>query len=104
MPMNSFKILLSASVLALAGPVAMAQPYGTWNNMPPPGNGGGSQILNNQINLDNNWSNLHASVGTVGGDVAVQGPAAGNPIDIPPLNNTRGVNNQNVGPNPRIGS
>jgi len=102
--MNSFKIFLSASVLALAGTVAMAQPYGTWNNMPPPGNGNGSQILNNQINLDNNWSNLHASVGTVGGDVAVQGAAGGNLIDITTMNDTKVFNNQNVGPNASIGS
>jgi hypothetical protein len=88
--MNSFKILLSASVLALASTVAMAQT--------------GSQILNNQINLDNNWSNLHTSVGQIGGDVVVQGAAGGNLIDITTMNDTTVLNNQNVGPNASVGS
>ena len=102
--MNSFKTLLSASILALAGTVAIAQPSGTWNGMTPPDNGSGSQILNNQINLDSNWSNLHVSVGTVGGDVVAQGAAGGNMIDITTMNNTKVLNNQNVGPNASIGS
>ena len=89
--MNSFKILLSASVLALAGTAAIAQPSG-------------SQILNNQINLNNNWSNLNTTVGVIGGDVVVQGAAAGNLIDITTMNDTTVVNNQNVGPNASIGS
>lgn len=100
--MNCFRVLLSASLLAVAGTAAMAQTYGTWNGMPTPGNG--SQILNNQINLNNNWSDLHASVGTVGGDVVAQGAAGGNLIDITTMNNTKVFNNQIVGPNASIGS
>jgi len=100
--MNSFRVLLSASLLAVAGTAAMAQPYGTWNGTPTPGNG--SQILNNQINLDNNWSDLHATVGTVGGDVVAQGAAGGNLLDITTMNNTKVFNNQIVGPNAAIGS
>ncbi len=64
----------------------------------------GSQIINNQINLQNNWSNLNVSVDTVGGDVVAQGAAAGNLIDITTMNNTRVNNNQIVGPDATIGS
>jgi hypothetical protein len=84
------KMLLSVSLLVMTGLSALAQT--------------GSQILNSQINLDNNWSNLHATVGTIGGDVVVQGAAGGNLIDITTMNNTKVLNNQIVGPNASIGS
>ena len=101
--MNCLRIILSASVLALAATSAPAQTYGTWNNPPhPPGSG--SQILNNQINLNNNWSDLHATVGTVGGDVVAQGAAGGNLLDITTMNNTKVDNNQIVGHDAAIGS
>ena len=64
----------------------------------------GSQILNNQINLQNAWSNLTGSVNTVGGDAVAQGSAAGNMIDITTMNNTRVFNEQIVGPQANIGS
>jgi hypothetical protein len=103
MTMKSFQILLSASVLALAATSAPAQTYGTWNN-PPSAPGDGSNILNTQINLQNNWSNLSATVDTVGGNVVGQGAAAGNLIDITTMNNTRVTNDQTVAPGAAIGS
>jgi hypothetical protein len=107
--MKTLKILLAASLLALSATSALAvddTQYGTWGGPPPsPSDGGmGSHILNNQINLQNNWSNLNASVDTVGGDVVAQGSAGGNLVDITTMNNTRVLNNQIVGPNSNIGS
>jgi NDP-sugar pyrophosphorylase family protein len=102
--MKSFKILLAASVLALSATSAMAQTYGTWGDQSSSQQAIGSQILNNQINLQNNWSNLNASVDTVGGDLVAQGSAAGNMIDVTTMNNTIVHNNQIVGPNSNIGS
>ena len=99
--MKSFQILLSASVLALAATSALAQTYGTWNNGPSQG---GSQILNDQINLQTNWSTMNLKVDTIGGDVVAQGAAAGNLVDITTMNNTRVINNQVVGPDAAIGS
>jgi hypothetical protein len=101
--MTSFQILLSASVLALAATSAPAQTYGTWNNPPPPA-GAGSEILNNQINLQTNWSAMNLRVDTIGGDAVAQGAAAGNLVDITTMNNTRVTNNQIVGPGATIGS
>lgn len=108
--MKSFKILVAVSVLALSATSALAggygeQQYGSWGGQSSSQDGGiGSQILNNQINLQNNWSNLNASVDTVGGDVVAQGSAGGNLIDITTMNNTRVQNSQIVGPNANIGS
>lgn len=102
--MKLFKTLLAASaVLALAATAASAQTYGTWNDSAS-SQGSGSQILNNQINLQNAWSNLNGSVNTVGGDAVAQGSAAGNMIDITTMNNTQVLNNQIVGPQANIGS
>ena len=76
-----------------------------WGDQSSSQDGGiGSNILNNQINLQNNWSNLNASVDTVGGDVVARGSAGGNLIDITTMNNTRVMNSQIVGPNSNIGS
>jgi len=97
--MNCLKILVSASVLALAATSAPAQVYGTWTN-----GTGGSQILNDQINLQNNWSTMNFRVDTVGGDAVAQGAAAGNLVDITTMNNTRVNNNQIVGPGGTISS
>ena len=107
--MKSFKILVAVSVLALSATSALAggvgdQQYGSWGDQTSSQNAIGSQILNNQINLQNNWSNMNASVDTVGGDVVAQGSAGGNLIDITTMNNTRVQNNQIVGPNSNIGS
>ena len=105
--MKSFKILVAASVLALSATSALAggygEQYGSWGDQSSQ-SGVGSQILNNQINLQNNWSNLKGSVDTVGGDVVAQGSAGGNLIDITTMNNTRVFNSQIVGPNANIGS
>jgi len=101
--MKSFKALLAASVLALSTSAAFAQGVGTWSDQSQL-SGAGSQILNNQINLQTNWSNLTGSVDTVGGDVVVQGNAGGNLVDVTTMNDTRVTNNQTVGPNATIGS
>jgi len=101
--MKSFKILLAASVMALSTSATFAQGVGTWNDQSQV-SGAGSQILNNQINLQTNWSNLTGSVDTVGGDVVVQGNAGGNLVDVTTMNDTRVTNNQTVGPNATIGS
>ena len=103
--MKSFKILLAASVLALSTSAAFAQGVGNWSDpSQQQSSGGGSQILNNQINLQTNWSNLSGSVDTVGGDVVVQGNAGGNMVDVTTMNDTRVNNTQYVGPNATIGS
>jgi len=95
--MNSFKILLSASLLVLSACPSLAG--GTEEQ-----GGDGSTILNTQINLQNNWSNLNVTVDTVGGDAVAKGAAAGNLIDITTMNNTRVTNDQTVGPGAAIGS
>ena len=95
--MNSFKILLSASLLSLSVSPSLAADPGQ------PGDDG-SQFLNTQINLQNNWSNLNVSVSKVGGDVVGQGAAAGNLLDVITMNNTRVTNDQTVGPGATIGS
>jgi hypothetical protein len=102
--MKSFKILLAASVLALSTSTAFAQGVGTWSDQSQQSSGVGSQILNNQINLQTNWSSLTGSVDTVGGDVVVQGNAAGNLVDVTTMNDTRVTSNQTVGSNATIGS
>lgn len=101
--MKSFKALIAVSVLALSATSALAQTTGSWGD-PSAQSGSGSQILNNQINLQNNWATLNASADTVGGNVVAQGSATGNMIDITTMNNTRVLNNQIVGPNANIGS
>ena len=102
--MKSFKILVAASVLALSATSALAvddTQYGSWGGQSSQSDGGiGSHILNNQINLQNNWSNLNSTVDTVGGNVVGQSAAAGNLIDITTMNNTRVQNSQIVGPTP----
>ena len=105
--MKLFPYLVAASLLALTAVPSHAggngdPQYGTWNDTSS--QSGGSQILNNQIDLQTNWSNLNASVDTVGGDVVAHGAAAGNLIDITTMNDTRVQNNQIVGPNAAIGS
>jgi hypothetical protein len=106
--MKSFKSLIAVSILALSATSALAggvgDQYGSWDDQQSSQQSSGSNILNNQINLQNNWSNLTASVDTVGGDLVAQGSAAGNMIDITTMNNTRVQNNQIVGPSSNIGS
>lgn len=111
--MTSLKTLLAASALvALSAGAAIAggygDQYGSWGNDGGYGGGNsggsGSMIINGQINLQTNWSNLKGSFDTVGGDAVAQGAAAGNTVDITTMNNTRVLNNQIVGPQATIGS
>lgn len=88
--MKSFKTLFAATAfIALSATAAVAD---------------GSQIMNGQINLQTNWSNLNGNFNTVGGDAVAQGTAAGNMVDITTMNDTRVLNNQVVGPQATIGS
>ena len=64
----------------------------------------GSVVQNNQVNLQTNWSSLNGVVDTVGGDVVLQGAAAGNMVDITTMDNTRVTSSQYVGPEATIGS
>lgn len=90
--MKPIAILLAASAfLALPAASALAQ-------------GVGSEIVNGQVNLQTDWSNLNASVDTVGGDAVAQGSAAGNMLDVTTMNDTRVTNNQFVGSSATIGS
>src|SRR5260221_13503543 len=99
--MKYFEYILAAFLLVLTATKVFADPpYGTWNDPP----GAGSQINNNQLSQQNSWSNLHVTVDTIGGDVAAQGAAAGNPIDITTMNNTTVTNNQVVNGGATIGS
>lgn len=66
--------------------------------------GVGSNIINGQVNLQTQWSDLSGSIDTVQGDAVVQGAAAGNLIDITTMNNTKVKNSQIVGPNAGISS
>jgi hypothetical protein len=68
------------------------------------GTSSGSNIINGQINLQSQFSNLTGNVDTIQGDAVVQGAAAGNLIDITTMNNTRVQNSQMVGPNAAIDS
>jgi hypothetical protein len=117
--MNTLKTLLTASALALSTTAAFAQTYGSWNDAASSNQGGagassgwqggatsssGSNIINGQVNLQNNWSNLTGSIDTTGSDATVTGAAAGNLIDITTMNNTRVNNSQIVGSSASIGS
>ena len=62
----------------------------------------GSNIINGQINLQSQFSNLSGNIDGIGGDAVVQSAAAGNMIDITTMNNTRVQSSQIVGPNAAI--
>ena len=64
----------------------------------------GSTILNGQISLNTQWSNLNGVVDGAGSDVNIQGEAAGNLIDVTTMNDTRVQNSQMVGNQASIGS
>ena len=111
--MKTVKVLLSASALLLSTIAAFAQTQGTWNDGSFSGGAGngqggqnasGSSIINGQVNLQTNWSNLTGSIDTIGGNATVAGAAAGNLVDITTMNNTRVNNSQIVGPGAAIGS
>jgi len=104
--MKNFKILLAASALILSTSAGFAQTYGTWNggSSGVGASAGGSNIINGQVNLQTNWSNLTGSIDTTGSDATVTGAAAGNLVDITTMNNTRVNNSQIVGAGSSIGS
>ena len=106
--MKTFQTLLAASaVIAISATSALAggvgDSYGSWGDQSN-SQAIGSQIINGQVNLQNNWATLNGSVDTVGGDAVAQGSAAGNMIDITTMNNTSVFNKQIVGANSNIGS
>jgi len=68
------------------------------------GQGTGSNIINGQINLQSQFSNLTGTIDGVAGDAVAQSAAAGNMIDIITMNNTRVQNSQIVGPGSAIDS
>ena len=76
--------------------------YGSWNDSSS--SAGGSNVINGQVTLQTQWSNLNTVVDSVGGDAALQGAAAGNLVDVMTMNNTTVDNHQFVGPNAAIGS
>jgi hypothetical protein len=93
--MKNLKILLSASFLILSAIPSIAA--GDDEN-------GNIQILNSQINLQNNWSNLNVTARTIGGDAVARGAAAGNLTDVTTMDNTYVTNTQIVAPSATIGS
>ncbi len=108
--MKTFKALLAASALialsataSLAGGVGDNSQYGAWNDSSS-SSSSGSNIINGQVNLQNNWSNLTGSIDTTGSDATAMGAAAGNLIDITTMNNTKVQNSQVVGSGASIGS
>jgi hypothetical protein len=101
------RTLIVATLVTTLAPLACAQDinsygagYGSWNDS----SSGSSSIINGQVTLQTQWSNLNTVVDSVGGDAAFQGAAAGNIVDIMTMNNTTVLNNQFVGPNAAIGS
>jgi hypothetical protein len=104
--MKNFKILLAASALILSTSAGFAQTYGTWNggSSGVGASAGGSNIINGQVNLQTNWSNLTGSIDTTGSDAVATGAAAGNLVDITTMNNTQVKNSQIVGYSGSVGS
>jgi hypothetical protein len=108
--MKSFKTLILASTLAaISATSAFAGEYGTWNSGGnytggTSGNTGEANIMNGQVTLQTQWSNLNTVIDSVGGDAALQGAAAGNLVDIMTMNDTRVNSTQYVGPDAAIGS
>ena len=59
-------------------------------------NGGVSNILNGQVNLNNQTATLNLNTGNVQGNISGGAVAGGNAIDITTMNNTNVINNQYV--------
>lgn len=106
--LTRFKTLVLASALAtLSATSAFAGgEYGSWidGGSYSGGAGSGSNVLNGQVTLQTQWSNINTVIDSVGGDAALQGAAAGNLVDIMTMNDTRVNSSQYVGPNAAIGS
>ena len=98
------KILFASAVIAATASAALADDQiGSWDDSLLDG-AMGSVVQNNQVNLQTNWSTLNGVVDTVGGDVVLQGTAAGNMVDITTMDNTRVTSSQYVGSEATIGS
>jgi len=98
------KFLLASAMMTASVTAAIADDnYGSWDDSLLDG-AIGSVVRNDQVNMQTNWSTLNGVVDTVGGDVVLQGTAAGNMIDITTLDNTRVNSSQYVGPEATIGS
>jgi hypothetical protein len=98
------KLLLASAVIAGSATGALAaDQIGSWDDSLLDG-AMGSVVLNNQVNTRTNWSTLNGVVDTVGGDVVLQGTAAGNMVDITTMDNTRVTSSQLVGSGATIGS
>lgn len=98
------KFLLASAMIAATASAALADDQiGSWDDSLLDG-AMGSVVQNNQVNLQTNWSTLNGVVDTVGGDVVLQGAAAGNMVDITTMDNTRVTSSQYVGPEATIGS
>jgi len=93
--MTRAKILIAATALAT---LSATYAYAGGNSQP------GSNIINGQVNLQSQFSNLTGNIDSIGGDAVVQSAAAGNMIDITTMNNTRVQNSQIVGPAAAIDS
>src|SRR5690242_3247092 len=98
------RILIAATLLSTMSSTwayaGASDGYGSWNDT----SSDASSVINGQVNLQTQWSNLNTVVDSVGGDAAFQGAAAGNLVDIMTMNNTTVDNHQFVGPNAAIGS
>jgi hypothetical protein len=73
------KILIASTALAIL-PATLAC-AGANNPPPPPPPAKGSVILNGQLTFGAQWSTINTKVVGVGGDVAIQGQAAGNALE-----------------------
>src|ERR1700742_3713751 len=100
------RILIAATLLSTMSSTCVyagsSDGYGSWGGSSSMD--GGSNVINGQVNLQTQWSNINTVVDSVGGDAALQGAAAGNLVDIMTMNNTTVDNHQFVGPNAAIGS
>lgn len=80
------KILIATTALAIL-PVTLAY-AGANNPPPPPPPANGSVILNGQLTFGAQWSTINTKVVGVGGDVVIQGQAAGNALEAVTFDDT----------------
>ena len=86
------KILIASTVLAIL-PATLAC-AGANNPPPPPANG--SAILNGQLTFGAQWSTINTKVSGVGGDVVIQGQAAGNALEAVTFDDTHLTSTQDA--------
>ncbi|MES2254160.1 MAG: hypothetical protein V4559_03845 [Pseudomonadota bacterium] len=101
--MTRAKILIAATAVATLS-ATFAYAGDTSHGHGGGSDGVGSNIINGQINLQSQFSNLTGNIDGVAGDAVAQSAAAGNMIDIITMNNTRVQNSQIVGPGSAIDS